>query len=223
METTKKSRKKSAPLSAERLAKAYRDHVLTEGKRPATVFKFCKDLGITENEFYEQFGSFDGLEKSIWQGYLKQTIKRLQSDKNFAGFSCREQILAFYYTLTDTLKEDRSFVLNQWKEWKNPAALPGFLRTFRKDFDQWIKSVLAQGKQSGEIATRPYLDDRYDHLFWLHLMFTIQFWSQDDSPGFEKTDVAIEKSVNLAFDLVGKGVLDNALDFGKFLYQNSKN
>jgi hypothetical protein len=40
---------------------------------------------------------------------------------------------------------------------------------------------------------------------------------------FEKTDAAIEKSVNLAFDLIGKGILDNALDFGKFLYQNSKN
>ena len=29
--------------------------------------------------------------------------------------------------------------------------------------------------------------------------------------------------INLAFDLIGKGVLDNALDFGKFLYQNAKN
>ena len=38
-----------------------------------------------------------------------------------------------------------------------------------------------------------------------------------------ETDEAIEKSVNLAFDIIGKGVLDNALDFGKFLFQQSRN
>ena len=57
----------------------------------------------------------------------------------------------------------------------------------------------------------------------MHLLFILKFWSNDESPNFEKTDAAIEKSVTLAFDLIGKGILDNALDFGKFLYQNSKN
>jgi hypothetical protein len=57
----------------------------------------------------------------------------------------------------------------------------------------------------------------------MHFMFILQFWAHDESANFEKTDAAIEKSVNLAFDLIGKGILDNALDFGKFLYQNSKN
>jgi hypothetical protein len=42
----------------------------------------------------------------------------------------------------------------------------------------------------------------------------------DTSNAFEKTDAAIEKSVNLAMDLMGKSPLDAALDFGKFLFQN---
>ena len=46
------------------------------------------------------------------------------------------------------------------------------------------------------------------------------FWKEDNSPGFEKTDAAIEKSVNLAFDLIGKGAVDSAIDFAKFMYQN---
>jgi hypothetical protein len=37
----------------------------------------------------------------------------------------------------------------------------------------------------------------------------------------DKLDLAaIEKSVNLAMDLMGKSPLDAALDFGKFLFQN---
>jgi hypothetical protein len=58
---------------------------------------------------------------------------------------------------------------------------------------------------------------------WFHLHFILRFWCNDDSRDFEKTDEAIEKSVNLAFDLIGKGVLDNAFDFGKFLFQQAKN
>ena len=38
---------------------------------------------------------------------------------------------------------------------------------------------------------------------------------------FEKTDEAVEKVVNLSFDLIGKGAVDSMLDFAKFMYQNN--
>jgi hypothetical protein len=53
-------------------------------------------------------------------------------------------------------------------------------------------------------------------LFWWFYVL------KDDSKDFEKTDAAIEKSVQLSFELIGKGVLDVAIDFGKFLFQNRK-
>jgi hypothetical protein len=132
-------------------------------------------------------------------------------------------LLAFYFTLAEVLKGDRSFVIHQLSEWKNPAMLPTFLKGFKSAFNEWVNGIILEGKQTGEIAMRPFLDKQYDSVFWLHLVFILQFWSKDDSANFEKTDMAIEKSVNLAFDLIGKGALDNALDFGKFLYQNAKN
>jgi hypothetical protein len=78
------------------------------------------------------------------------------------------------------------------------------------------------GKTRGEVAARPYLDKQYPALFWFHLGFVLLFWKDDDSAGFEKTDAAVEKSVNLAFDLIGKGALDTAIDFAKFIYQTKK-
>ncbi len=224
METTKKSKAKKPAGSAEGgIKEAYRNYLLTEGKRPASVFKFCKDNGMTEAEFYNHFGSFDALEKSIWQGYIESTRKRMESDEAYTQFTSREKILTFYFSLAEMLKSDRSFVLFQLKSVKNPATTPAFLKGFKASFEEWITGVLNEGKGTGEIAMRPFIDKRYDVLFWMHLMFILQFWSHDDSANFEKTDAAIEKSVMLAFDLIGKGVLDNALDFGKFLYQNSKN
>ncbi|MBL7872378.1 MAG: TetR/AcrR family transcriptional regulator [Cyclobacteriaceae bacterium] len=223
MEKTKKSKSSSKATSSAKIIAGYREYLLTEGNQPASVFKFCKDHGFNETEFYQFFGSFEAIEKSIWQEFIVDTRTRMEADSNYQAFTTREKILTFYFMLAESLKTERSFVLYQLKGWKNPSIVPSFLKGFKTSFEEWLNSVLNEGKGTGEIAKRPFLDQRYDMLFWLHLMFILQFWSHDESANFEKTDAAIEKSVNLAFDLIGKGVLDNAIDFGKFLYQNSKN
>src|SRR5690349_10555091 len=100
METTKKSPKKSARKSSDlKIESAYVEYLLTEGKQPASVFKFCLDLGIKESEFYTQFGSFDAIESKIWKAFIDKTITRLRGDKSFSSFSVREKVLAFYFTL----------------------------------------------------------------------------------------------------------------------------
>ncbi len=223
METTKKAKTKKTSINAAEIQSAYRDYLLTQGKQPASVFSFSKDLGMAESEFYMHFASFAAIEKSIWQGFITTTVERLTTDVAYAQFTSQERVLTFYFSLVELLKNDRSFVLHQLRAVKSPTLLPDFIKGFKKSFEEWINSVLAEGKSTGEVAKRPFLDDRYHHLFWMHLWFILQFWSKDQSPNFEKTDAAIEKSVTLAFELIGKGVLDNALDFGKFLYQNSKN
>jgi hypothetical protein len=224
METTKKKVKaqKANPVSAIEIRNAYRTYVLTEGKKPLSVFAFCKENGMAETDFYAFFGSFEGVEKSIWESYIVDTINRLGGDKDFALFTAREKLLTFYFSLAELLKSDRSFVVHQLKCAKFSGGSPIFLKSFKSAFEGWIEGILNEGKSTGEIAKRPFIDDRYSNVFWMHLLFVLNFWVRDDSPNFEKTDVAIEKSVTLAFDLIGKGVLDNALDFGKFLYQNSK-
>jgi hypothetical protein len=82
-----------------------------------------------------------------------------------------------------------------------------------------VNDLVTEGKDTTEVAERPFTN-QYEKAFWLHFLFITRFWVNDDSSDFEKTDAAIEKSVNLAFDLVGKGPLDSMLDFAKFLFQN---
>jgi len=52
---------------------------------------------------------------------------------------------------------------------------------------------------------------------WAQFLFILKFNLEDDSPGFEKTDVAIEKSINTVFDVFDHTPLENVIDFGKFL------
>lgn len=98
-----------------------------------------------------------------------------------------------------------------------------YLKAFRKTFLQFVNDLINQGRQSGDVASRPYLEKTYPQLFWLHFCFLLIFWMNDGSADFEQTDAAIEKSVNLAFDLIGKSAVDSALDFAKFLYQSGMN
>ena len=185
------------------------------------MFKFCLDLGIKEEVFYDHFGSFNGLEQFIWKRFADRTVLRLQADESFLTFSTREKILAFYFTLLEELKASRSLVLLRLSQVPNMEGLtPSYLKEFKTSVEAFFESVLSEGKQNGEVANRPYLDKRYPQLFGLHLGFILLFWRDDNSAGFEQTDAAVEKSVNLAFDLIGKGAVDSAIDFGKFLYQH---
>jgi AcrR family transcriptional regulator len=224
METsTRKSSKKTAVISPEtRITLAYIDYVLINGKRPPSIFKFSQDLGIKEEAFYNHFGSFDGLERHIWQTFITRTTDRLQSDEPFAAFSAREKVLTFYYAFFEELKSNRSFVLLQLEHHKKLQITPEFLKDFKKTFDAFTTEVITSGKTSGEIARRPFIDNRYSDLLWVHFGFLLLFWRDDNSAGFERTDAAIEKSVNLAFDLIGKGAVDSVIDFAKFLYQIRK-
>ncbi|HTF20303.1 MAG TPA: TetR family transcriptional regulator C-terminal domain-containing protein [Chryseolinea sp.] len=222
MKTAKKSSKKSAGASAAELRTAYMEYLLTNGKRPASVFKFCQDLGIPEETFYAYAGSFDGLEQHIWTSFIDHVVGRLQPDTEFASFSSRDKILTFYYALLEELKRNRSFVLLQTDNLSRPAIVPPHLKGFKASFERFIENILNLGKDRGEVATRPIIDKRYPKLFWLHMGFILTFWKNDNSADFEKTDAAVEKSVNLAFDLLGKGAVDSAIDFGKFLYQTAR-
>lgn len=221
METVKKNRKSTAQPPNDKIRSAYIEYVLINGKRPASVYKFCLDLGIKEETFYAYVGSFDGLEKAIWKGYADTVISRLNADESFQSFNTRDKVLTFYYSLLELLKQNRSYVLFQLGDSRRPALVPEYIKGFKESFESFFENILSQGKGNGEIASRPVLDKRYPQVFWLHLGFIILFWKNDNSPDFEKTDAAVEKSVNLAFDLIGKGAVDSAIDFVKFLYQNN--
>src|SRR5688572_317861 len=159
MEATKKSaRKTGSKASGEKIKSAYTENLLTTGVRPVSVYKFCVDAKIKENDFYDHFGSFDALERSVWKGFIDKTIVRLRTDKSFHEFSSREKILALYFTLLEELRTNRSFILVQLDSFKKLEIVPSFLKDFKSAFEAFIETLLAEGKSKGEIATRPYLD-----------------------------------------------------------------
>jgi AcrR family transcriptional regulator len=221
METTKRNKRKtSGDTSRGKVVDAYKEYLLINGAQPPSVYKFCLDLGISEDQFYVHFGSFEGLEKAIWKEFIDRTIARIQADKSFPSFNAQEKVLAFYYTMLEVLKSNRSFVVYQLKNQSRLEIIPGFMKDFKARYEEFVGDIINEGIKNGEIANRPYLDKRYPQLFWAHFALMLLYWKDDESASFEKTDAYVEKSVRLAFDLIGKGVVDSALDFARFIYQS---
>jgi hypothetical protein len=193
----------------------YMDYVLTHGKRPKTVYAFAKELGIDEKEFYRHYSSFHHLEASIWADTFRATVARIQQDPVYADYSAREKVLTLYYAFLEMLKGSRSFAVFTLKasSWFGDAQVLGELH---KEFEVYIKGVINDGIYSGEVSDRPFLTDRYAGFLWWQMQYLLRFWAKDTSQEFERTDAAIEKAVNLSFDLLGKNVVDSAFDFAKF-------
>jgi hypothetical protein len=222
MEKVKKTKAKESTNTRKVIQDAFIKYVLTEGKLPTSVYKFCLDNGWQEGEFYQYFANLETIPAGIWEDWMNDTLQSLRSDENFASFSSREKILTFYFAFAEKLKQNRSYALYTLKHDFKVGTKPAFLLKTKKPFTNWLQEVMMDGLVKEEIAKRPFLDKRYPDLFWGHYLLFLQYWQKDMSPNLESTDVFIEKSVNLAFDLISKGAVDSAFDFAKFLFQQRR-
>lgn len=209
----------------ETIQSSYVNYVLENGKPPVSVYAFAKQLGMSETDFYQHYNSFEALEQDIWLGLFEAAKRQTESQERYPQYSVREKLLAFYFTWIEELKRSRSFVGYSLRKHPTRRATNGSveLARFRRAFKEYVEELIREGRATEEIVNRPYLIDRYAGGFYTQALFVLNFWINDQSKGFEQTDVAIEKAVNTSFDFVGRTPLDSLVDFAKFVYQNRTN
>ncbi|MDT0649046.1 TetR family transcriptional regulator C-terminal domain-containing protein [Autumnicola edwardsiae] len=211
--TTKKK------LDEDRLISLYTDYVLEEEKTPGTVYKFCKENKIDEQEFYQFFGSFEGLEKGIWSRFYDHALNVIGKSPEYESFSNREKMLTFFYTFFEILTANRSYVLFTLKKGEMPLKNLEQLKGLRKKVKSFAANLVREGNQEKSVNVIRQSEAVFSEGAWIQLLFLLRFWKDDNSPGFESTDVAIEKSVNTIFDVFDSTPLDRIVDFGKFLWK----
>lgn len=197
---------------------AYMDYVLEQDHFPSSIYKFCKDTKIKEEEFYQFFGSFETIKQEVWNSFFLNTLSVLNKSKEYSDFSSKERMLTFFFTFFELLTMNRSYVLFSLKEHKiqlkNLKALKS-LRGHIKDFATELIQM-DNDEKTYKITKNPVAI--FSEGAWIQFLFLLNFWVEDDSAGFEKTDMAIEKSVQTIFDLFDNTPLTNVLDFGKFIW-----
>lgn len=199
----------------------YMEHILMGEEEPKTIYAFCKKNGIEESDFYTFFGSFDGLKQEIWNKFLESTISTLQNDSSFATYSPKNKLLTLYFTLFEVLTLNRSYVLYSLKDNKQGMQNLMQLKQMRTSFKEFVKDNFATEElKISKLSkiTKPV----YSEGAWIQFLFILKFWMEDNSKGFEKTDIIIEKSVNTVVDLLDSKPLENIIDLGKFLWSERK-
>jgi AcrR family transcriptional regulator len=209
-------------ITSEQISDTYIDYVLTHNESPKSVYDFAKKLDITEAEFYNYFASFIAIEKSVWASLTLEAADKIKEQEIWPQYSSREKILSFFYSYIELLKTKRSFIIYSLKKHAKKLSAPEVLSAVKPIFENLAEDIIQEGLDSGELAQRKYFTKRYKDGLWMQFLFIVNFWSEDDSNDFEKTDEAIEKGINVVFDLFQRSPIDNLFEYGKFLARNGK-
>ncbi len=206
-------------LSKEQILNWYMTDVL-EGNLPKNVFLFSKNHGIQENDFYIFFNSFESIEKYFFVLVFEKTFETLKNSDQYPGYPGKEKLLSFYYTFFGNLTVNRSFVLYLLKPVKleNLKKLSGL----QKRFMEYIGSLEIEKPDLRQKDLKKLQDRALEAGAWTQFLVILRFWLGDESIGFEKTDIFIEKSITAGFDLINVQPLKSMADLGKFIFKEFK-
>ena len=198
---------------------AYMKYVLEHGEQPKSIYLFAQHLGIKEPEFYEQFASFDRIEKVVFKAFFDNAKTLLDKNEEFQTFDAQNKLLSFYFTFFEVLKANRSYVVFALGNEKSKLKMLSTLSELKKAFDEFIREIGIETIDLKQEKMEKFKNNRISDLAWAQMLFTLKFWIEDDSTGFEKTDVFIEKSITTGFALLDSSTLHKVFDLGKFLFK----
>ncbi len=209
-------------MDKDKIAQTYLNYLGGLEKAPNWVFRFTDATAIDQEEFYRHFADIGELERWLWTLQWEATMKSLIAEAEYEGYTIREKLLAIYFTLVQVLNQNRHALVLILNRWMIPGTTPGFLRDFKAHFCQHIKSLLKQGIENGEVETRPLISTYYTDLLWMQCLFLLRVWKNDQEENQATIDEAIERAVNLAFDLLAYTPVDAGVAFTRFIYRNKK-
>ena len=210
---------KKIKLTKETIVSMYMNYTLEHNEKPKSVYLFAKLNGFEETEFYNFFGNLESIEKEIYTMFLEKTVELLSKDPNYKTYDMKSKLLSFYFTFFELLAANRSYVSLSLKEDKNHLKNLLQLSGLREHFKKFIGDITTDEFRIQQEKIQDFQEKAIQESAWIQFLFTLKFWLEDGSPNFEKTDIFIEKSVKLSFELMNVAPINSLIDFGKFIFK----
>ncbi len=218
MTTAKKKNIDALPLDENQIITLYMQDFLDHEMEPKNVYSFCKRNGLSDTEFYQFFGSLESVKQEVWVKFFENAVLTIAEEQAYASYTPKNKLLTLYFTLFEILTLNRSYVLAKLKENNEGLKNLAQLKKMRHLFKDFVVNIIQSDNLDNskfKNATEPI----YSEGAWIQFMLILKFWIEDNSKGFEKTDIIIEKSVNTVVDLLDTKPLHNIIDLGKFLWK----
>lgn len=206
-------------ITAENIIEAYMDYILEHNEQPKSVHAFAKQNNFNEAKFYDHFGSFDAVNKKIFKLFFNNTMMVLQKSDEYKNFDPRNKLLSFYFTFFENLTANRSYVVSAIDKSKANLKALKDLSGLKAAFEAYIDDLDIETIDLKEERLIKAQKTVIRNSAWIQLLMTMKFWLDDQSAGFEKTDIFIEKSVNTSFDLLNVQPIQSVIDLGKFIWK----
>jgi len=210
---------KKKNISKEDIISLYIDYVLEHNENPKTVYAFAKANNFDEQVFYKFFGSFEAVEKQVFNTFFNNTLSALNKSNDYIKFDARNKLLSFYFTFFENLTANRSYVINTLQKGNKQLKSITIVSELKKSFTSYIDNLNIETIDIKEEKINNLQKNAVKESAWVQLLLTIKFWIDDTSASFEKTDIFIEKSVNTSFDILNIAPLKSMIDFGKFIFK----
>lgn len=209
-----------AKITQEKIFELYSDYLLNHGEKPKNVYLFAKENYFEEKEFYHYFSGFDQIEKEILNHLFVKSLELASEVNSSDEVTAKEKMLNVYYIFFENLTMNRSLVLSILGTQKIPniKMLQNLRETHRQfistlNFNEW--DLIEKAKED----LRRFNEKSRQEALWLHLVSAIDFWKEDTSPDFEKTDIFLEKTIDTGFEVLDNQPLKKVFDLGKFIWK----
>ncbi|MFT6500874.1 MAG: AcrR family transcriptional regulator [Crocinitomicaceae bacterium] len=209
-------------MEAQEILSAYSEHVIEHNARPNSMAAFAKKLEISESHIYKYYANFKKMESEIFKHFIDNAIELADKNaENSEHQDSRESLLTFYFTLTEVLKANRSLVVFMLPGDRTSISQLHLLKSAKSSFLNFIKKLDLETPALSFIPDHKMKDKALETGAWMQFCSILLYWLKDTSPDFEKTDVFIEKSLKLSFDLAESNVMESMVDLGKFMFGKS--
>ncbi|MFT4661174.1 MAG: hypothetical protein ACI8XB_001445 [Patiriisocius sp.] len=209
-------------MKREKVLEAYSEYISEFNERPKSIAAFAKNIQLEESDIYEHYASFSIMEAQIMNHFVENAISLTRESLNELNHAiAKESLLTFYYSLSEVLTANRSLVLFLMRAEKTHSMNLKKLKVAKSSFLQFFNDL------NYDIVALSFIPDSAikaktkETAVWGQFCSILFYWLKDESPNFEKTDVFIEKSLKLTFDIAESNVAESFIDFGKFLFKKT--
>jgi hypothetical protein len=192
----------------------------TANPKAQGLHEFLQESQIEASNFFHNFGSLRALEKLTHQSTVDRTIQRLYEDEQYLSYSGREKLLAFCFTWFDELVDSRLYLLTLQEHCTDKYL---FSSDVSSPILAYMKELLSEAEAKGEVPLRLFINNAYPQAGLAAIKFLLGVWLRDTSPKFSRTDKAVEKTINLYFDLICRGPLESLQEFSRLLIELKRN
>jgi hypothetical protein len=206
-------------MDTQKVINYYTEYVLKHNKRHSSVFDFCQELKLEESEFYNHFSSFDQLEAVIFSKMVDNAISLTvkENEENENSMDAKHQLLTFYLTLVEVFKSNRSLLVFLLPKCKSELGNLKKVQKSRESFFNFLSTLDIPLDVVSFLPDRSIKEKTINAAAWIQFISILKYWLQDHSKGFEKTDIFIEKSLKLSFEISESTLLNSIVDLGKFM------